>query len=223
MQKSASLLNDTALTNYTFVAQLPYLQIALQELQEAFELNGIPVTQLTSAVIQMDAGDTEIVYNAAVGTPGLPDDFVEPQQLWERTRNIDPFVPMTRRDYLPHQLEGVQYNQFIYFTWNNQKISVLPSVQNNDIKIDYIKQLFENLVDENSLINIVNARTFLEYRTAALCAEFIERNLTSANGLNAYAVLGMDRVTGISSKSKQTIMTRRRPFRSGYKRRGWMT
>lgn len=225
MEKSASLLNDTARTNYTFAAQLPYLQIALQELQEAFELNGIPVTQLTSAVIQLDAGTTEIVYNGA-GTPtnpSLPNDFVEPQQLWERTRNIDPWVPMTRRDYLPHQLEGTQYYNFLYFVWQNQKISVLPAVQNNDIKIDYIKQLFENLVDENSLINIVNARTFLEYRTAALCAEFIERNLTSANALNAYAVLGMDRVTGISSKSKQTIMTRRRPFRSGYKRRGWMT
>jgi hypothetical protein len=225
MQKSASLLNDTALTNYTFVAQLPYLQIALQELQEAFELNGIPVTQLTSAVIQINAGVTQIIYNAA-GTPtapALPNDFVEPQQLWERTRDINPFVPMTRRDYLPHQLEGVQYNNFLYFTWNDQKITVLPSVQNNDIKIDYIKQLFEELVDSNSLINIVNARTFLEYRTAALCAEFIERNLTSANALNAYAVLGMDRVTGISSKSKQTIMTRRRPFRSSYKRRGWVT
>jgi hypothetical protein len=225
MQKSASLLNDTALTNYTFVAQLPYLQIALQELQESFELNGIPVTQLTSAVIQINAGITEILYNAA-GTPTapkLPDDFVEPQQLWERTRGIDPFVPMTRRDYLPHSLEGVQYNNFLYYVWQDQKILVLPSVQNNDIKIDYIKQLFENLVDENSQINIVNARTFLEYRTAGLCAEFIERNLTSANALNAYAVLGMDRVTGISSKSKQTIMTRRRPFRSGYKRRGWIT
>ena len=225
MQKSASLLNDTARTNYTYAAQLPYLQIALQELQEAFELNGIPVTQLTSAVIQINAGVTEIIYNAA-GTPTapkLPDDFVEPQQLWERNRGIDPFVPMTRRDYLPHSLEGVQYNNFLYYVWQDQKISVLPSVQNNDIKIDYIKQLFENLVDENSLINIVNARTFLEYRTAGLCAEFIERNLTSANALNAYAVLGMDRVTGISSKSKQTIMTRRRPFRSGYKRRGWIT
>jgi hypothetical protein len=220
MDKSASLLNDTARTNYTYVAQLPYLQIAIQELQEMFELNGIPVTQLTSAVIPMDAGDTEIVYNAGVGTPGLPNDFVEPQQLWERIRNTNPYTPMTRKDYLPHGVEDIQRNQFSIYVWQDQKIIVLPSIQNNDIKIDYIKQLFENLVDENSLINIVNARTFLEYRTAALCAEFIERNLTSAGGLNNYAVLGLDRVTGISSKSKQTIMTRRRPFRSGYKRRG---
>lgn len=222
MEKSASLLNDTARTNYTFVAQLPYLQMALQELQEEFELNSIPVTQATSVVIPVDAGETTIVYNG-VPPKTLPNNFVEPNQLWERVRNTNPWIPMTRKDYLPHSYEDVEITQFRIFTWNSQQIEVLPATGNNDIKIDYILQLFENLVDENSLINIVNARTFLEYRTAALCAEFIERNITSANALNAYAVLGMDRVTGISSKSKQTIMTRRRPFRSGYKRRGWIT
>lgn len=228
MDISASLLNDTAKTNYTYAAQSPYLRIALQELRELFELNNIPVTQLTSAVIQVNAGVTAIPYNGA-GTPTnptLPNDFVEAQQLWERARGIDPFVPMTRRDYLPHSLEGVQYNDFLYWVWESQTIKFLPSVRNNDIKIDYIKQLFPDAgatVNENTQINVVNAATFLEYRTAALCAEFIERNLTSANGLNSYAVLGLDRVAGISAKSKQTIMTRRRPFRAGYKRRGWVT
>lgn len=228
MSMSASLLNDTARTNYTYAAQSPYLRIALQELRELFELNSIPVTQLSSPIIQINAGVTEILYNAA-GTPSnpsLPNDFVEPQQLWERVRDTDPFVPMTRKDYLPHGMGSIQRSQFAIFVWQDQKIIVLPSVQNNDIKLDYIKQLFPDAgatVDENTIINVVNAATFLEYRTAALCAEFIERNLTSANGLNSYAVLGLDRVTGISTKSKQTIMTRRRPFRSGYKRRGHVT
>lgn len=228
MAISASLLNDTARTNYTYAAQSPYLRIALQELRELFELNNIPVTQLTSPVIQVNAGVTSIDYNAP-GTPtqpALPNDFVEAQQLWERARDTDPFIPMTRRDYLPHSLEGVDVNQFIYWVWEAQAIKFLPANQNNDIKIDYIRQLFPDAgspVDENTQINVVNAATFLEYRTAALCAEFIERNLTSSNGLNSYAVLGLDRVTGISSKSKQTIMTRRKPFRAGYKRRGWMT
>ncbi len=225
MNKAAVLMNDSARTVYTYLAQIGYLQIALQELREFFELNDIPVTQLVSPVIQINAGITEIVYNAT-GTPTnpkLPDDFVEPAQLWERARGIDPFVPMTRRDYLPHSMEGVLTSQFVYFVWQNQKITVLPANQNNDIKIDYVRELFQAVVDENSTINVVNAATFLEYRTAALMAEFIERNKTSADGLNAFAVLGLDRVTGIGVKSKQTISTRRRPFRAGYKKRGWMT
>lgn len=225
MDGSATLMNDTAKSVYTYTAQLPYLKLAMQELQEWFELNNIPVTQLVSPVIQVDAGVTSINYNAA-GTstnPTLPNDFVEPAQLWERARNTNPFVPMTRRDYLPHDLEGTLSNSFVYFVWENQSIKFLPANQNNDIKIDYVRQLFLTISDQNTQINVVNAQTFLEYRTAALMAEFIERNLTSAQGLNNYAIMGLDRVTGISSKSKQTIFTRRRPFRAGYKRRGWMT
>lgn len=228
MDVSASLLNDTAKSVYTYTAQKPYLRLALQELREIFELNSIPVTQLTSAVIQINAGVTQILYGAA-GTPTnpkIPDDMVEPGQLWERNRNINPFIPMTKKDYLPHDLEGIQTSQFVYYTWNSQIIEVLPANQNNDIKIDYVKQLFPDAgaaIDENTIINVVNAQTFLEYRTAGLCAEFIERNETSANGLNASALLAIDRATGIGSKGKQNIMTRRRPFRSAYKKRGWMT
>lgn len=225
MNASASLLNDSARSVYTYAAQIPYLNIAMNELREWFELNSVPVTEQTSAIIQVNAGVTEINYNAA-GTPTnpkLPDDFVEPAQLWERARDIDPFIPMTRRQYIPHYLEGTESNQFIYFIWEAQTIKFLAANQNNDIKMDYIRQLFNTVLDENTQINVVNAQSFLEYRTAALCAEFIERNKTSSDSLNLYATMGMDRVTGISSKSKQSIMTRRRPFRSGYKKRGWMT
>ena len=219
MAKSASLLNDTARTNYTYAAQLPYLQIALQELQEHFQLNDIPTVQLTSAIILVDAGFTEITYNAVFPFPALPNDLIEPSELWEGDRGATSFIPLTRKEYLPKR-DTANNTQFGIYTWSNQKITLLPCVSDKDVKIDYIKQLFENIVDENSLINIVNARTFLEYRTAALCAEFIERNKTSSDALNVYAVLGSDRATGITIKGKQNISTRRRPFRSAYKRRG---
>jgi len=225
MDRAASLLNDTAKNIYTYAAQLPYLNIAVQELQEEFELSNIPVTEETSAIIWVAAGVSAITYNAA-GTPQnptLPSDMVEPAQLWERQHGIDPFIPMTKRDYIPHYLEDIESEQFIYFVWQDQQIRFLPAVQDNDIKIDYIKQLFNIITDQNTQINIINSRTFLEYRTAALCAEFIERNLTSAQGLNNYAIMGMDRAKGIGIKGKQTIVTRRRPFRAGYKKRGWMT
>lgn len=222
LDKAATLLNDTARTVYTYTAVLPYLQIALQELQEHFELNGIQSTQLSSAVIPVDAGQTQIAFNAAP-LPELPDDMIEPQQLWERVRNIDPYIPMARKDYMPHHLEGTPVSQFGYFVWENNIIKLPESNQNNDIKIDYIKDLFTPLVDEFSLINCINGATFLEYRTAALCAEFIERNQANTNALNAYAVMALDRATGIGVKGKQTIMTRRRPFRAAFKRRGFMT
>lgn len=222
LDASASLLNDTAKTVYTYAAQIPYLRIAMNELQEKYQLNGISASQQTSAVIQVDAGQTTIQFNA-VGSPALPDDLIDINQLWERNRNIDPFIPMTKQEYLPRYMEGAPTSQLIWWIWQDQMIKFLPSTADNDVKIDYIKTLFPDLVDENSQINVINARTFLEYRTAGLCAEFIERNLSSANSLNAYASLSLDRALGIGVKGKQAIQTRRRPFRSGYKRRvgGW--
>lgn len=225
MNGAAALLNDPNKTKYTFAVQLPYLNLAVQELQEEFELNAIATSEKTSAVIQINAGVTQIVYNGA-GTPtnpSLPSDMVEPAQLWERNRGIDPFIPMVKREYLPHSLEGILISSFIYYTWQEQKITVLPSNQNNDIKIDYIRELFSSVTDENTQINTINAKSFLEYRTAGLVAEFIERNVTSANALNSYALLAMGRVTGIGAKGKQNIVTRRQPFRASYKKRGWMT
>lgn len=222
LAKAATLMNDTARTVYTYAAVLPYLQIALQELQEHFELNSIPVTQLSSALINVPAGIAQIIYNG-VGVPKIPDDMIEPQQLWEREAGIDPYVPMSRRDYIPHQFEGTTTSKFSFYVWENQIIKFLPANRNNDVKIDYIRDIFTPLVDETSLINVINASTFLEYRTAALCAEFIERNQASANSLNIYSVMALDRATGIGVKGKQTILTRRRPFRAAYKKRGFMT
>jgi len=127
MNGAAALLNDPVKTKYTFAVQLPYLNLAVQELQEEFELNSIATTQKTSAVIQIDAGVTVIPYNGAgtAANPSLPDDMVEPAQLWERNRDIDPFIPMTKLQYLPHNLEGIEINQFIYYTWNEQQIEVI--------------------------------------------------------------------------------------------------
>lgn len=219
MDISASLLNDSAKSIYTYVAMLPYLKVAMQELDEHFQLHNIPVTEESSAVINMPAGSTEIIYNGGVGTPSLPDDMVEPAQLWESPEGQAKYIPMTARQYLPRFMEGIEISTFGYYVWQSQKIVVLAASADIDIKIDYIKQLFGTpIVNESSTINVVNAKTFLEYRTAALCAEFIERNTESSNALNVYAQLGIERATGINVKGTQNIMTRRRGFRAGWKR-----
>ncbi len=221
MDAAASLMNDTAKTTYTYVAQLPYLRIALQELQVHFELNAISCTETVSGIILVNAGTTDISFPASIPSNlNLPADMIVPQQVWERPRGIDPWTPMRRVEYLPHNLEGVLISQFLVYVWQNNMISVLAANQNNDIKIDYIKDLFTLPSSSTDPINVINGKTFLEYRTAGLLAEFIERNLTSAQALNAYAELGIDRATGIEVKGKQAINTRRRPFRSGYKRSG---
>lgn len=222
MNGAAALLNDSARVIYNYTAQLPYLNMALQELQEEFERHSVATTQKTSAVIQMNAGQTEIVFNG-VGVPSLPSDLIEPAELWERPRGIDPWIPMTKKEYLPHDLAGTPISSFIYYVWQENKIIVMPATADNDIKMDYVRDLFTVADSDATIINVINGKTFLQYRTAGLIAELIQRDTTAADALNANAALAANRSLGITVKGKQNIATRRRAFRSGYKRRTILT
>lgn len=226
MDNAAALLNDAGKSQFTYTVQIPYLNMALNELKELFELNNVPVTDTVSAAIQVLAGRTSIGFAPAVplSIDYLPSDLIEPKQLWERLHNVDPYVTMTRVDVLPRYIEGTQQNQFNWFTWQSQEIRVLVANQDNDIKMDYIRDLFSEVTSVNYTtydVAVINAQSFLQYRSAALMAYMIAENPTRAGELDQFAGLSMDRALGIGSKGRQAIIIRHRPFRSGYKNRSY--
>lgn len=214
MDAAAALLNDQAKQINTYVVQIPYLNLALQELQEFFELNNIPVTDHYSAIMVVPAGVTSIGF--ALTGLSLPHDLIEPSKLWESTTNS--YSPISRVDYLPKYETAV--NGIGGYVWQGQEIRFLASNSITNIKMDYIRNLFSRVINDESIINIINAETFLAYRTASLCAEFIGENKTRADELNGFASLAIDRTIGIGTKGRQIMVTRRQPFRSNYKRGG---
>lgn len=216
----ASLQNDTAQSVYTNEAVLPYLNMALGELQEEFELSNVPVTNETSATLNVPAGTTVIAFTGT--TPTLPSDLIDIQQLWESGEDENQWIPMTRKEFLPHYLENVTISQFLYWSWINQEIRLPTADADNDIKIDYIKNIFAEVTidDVDDELNVINSKTWLGYKTAALCSMYIGENETRAGVLNAQAAEALGRLLGISAKGRQAITTRRRPFRSSYKRYG---
>jgi hypothetical protein len=219
MSRSASLLNDTARSLYTYSAQVPYLNIAMDELQELFEEHNIPSTNKESAVVEVPASSsvTEIGFSN-----GLPADLIEIQQLWERYTGSNDYdwIPVKRKDYLPKNQTII--NQLIYWTWQDEKIKLPPCDGDNDIKFDYIKSLFTTVQDENTVISVINCKTFLSYRNAALCAQYIGENESRAEGLNTSAALAIGRALNINVKGMQTQIGRRRPFMSSYRRSGFL-
>jgi len=225
MASAAALLNDAAQDTYTNPVCIPYLKIACDELQEQCQLFNIPSTNKTSAIISVDSGVNRItsVDDPTAGIPHYPDDLVEIQQLWERqTGTEQAFVPMTKFEFIPHQWETAPpIEMLLAWVWIDQEIrfSNEGSNQNNDVKIDYIKTLFPQPITSNTVLGIINSKTFLSYRTAALLASFSGENPTRAEELNANAALAMDRLLGVGVKGKQSIMTRRRPFMASYKSR----
>lgn len=216
---SAASLNDSAKTTYTNAAILPYLNMALMELEEIFELNNIPTTEETSGIITVPDGSTVVGYDTI---PPLPSNLVDIKQLFESETGQNIFIPMTPVNSLTqNSLGDVLVSQFRVYKWKGQQIEVLAASVDIDLKIEYIKSLFEFLTSNelDDVLAVVNSGSFLQFRAAGLIAELIEVDIVRADRLNNNAATALERSLGIGVKSTQAIFTRRRPFRSGFKRR----
>jgi hypothetical protein len=222
MDMAASLLNDTAKSVYTYTAQLPYLKMAAEELKLEFQLNNLPVTNTTSQIIPVNVGDIQI--NPPDGAPpNYPGDLVEIQTLWERAQDSsEPWLPVTPKEFLPHIIDDIPQSMITYYCWQGNIIKLCPAgyTSAREVKIDFINDPF-TILDENTPIQIINGKNFLGYRTAGLCATFVQQNEERRDACNNAAQIAMDQVTGIGTKGRQSMATRRRPFRAAYRMRGY--
>lgn len=218
---ATGLMNDTDQAVYDNATCLPLLNLALDELQELYELNGLPITNESSKAILVKAGIGKIGFDT---NPALPSDLIEIQQLWESPTGLNKWIPVDKRDFLPHYLEDTTtISQFLVWAWEHGEIKLLPSNSDNDLKIDYTASIFNTPIlikDINVNLPFTNVKTYLEYKTGALCAMFIAENESRAMALDSLAGTALSRALGIPIKGMQSIAVRRRPFRSGFKSRG---
>lgn len=223
----SSLMNDTAQQKYNNESCLPYLNMALDELQEIMEENNIPVTNQTSASLTIPIGTPPVTEIAFIGTtPVLPPQLIELQEVWESDLSQDNWFPLARKEFIPHNIEGIELNTFGIFVWK-KNILTLPTVNNSrNLKLDYIESIFITPIAMGDIetdlgVQFKNIKTYLGYATGALCSMFIGENETRAAALNGKAEEALERTLNIPTKGRQAIYTRRRPFRQAYKSRGW--
>lgn len=216
MDDAAALLNDAIKSVFTYAVQLPFLKIAYAELQEEMELANFQMTNEVSSTLVINVGVTSTGFAT---TPALPADLIEIQGLYERlSGSNEDYQIMTRVDYLPPYVQTTE--ALIYWTWEQQTIKFLGATSIRDVRLNYIGAVLTPIVDQTTILNLINCRTFLGYRTAALCAEFYGENKTRADALNEDAAIALSRFMGIDSKARQAMPTRRRPFMATYKVRG---
>lgn len=219
---TASAMNDSAQRFYNNANTLPYLNMALDILQEIYELNDIPVTtETSSAPITIKAGVGRLGFDT---TPAFPSDLIEIKQLWESTSGLSQWTPMIKKDTIPHYLEdNTTISMFLIWCLEGGRVILIPSNQDNDLKIDYVGKLFNTPIqikDINVNLPFTNIKTYLEFQTAALCNTFVARNPTQAQILGSLAQDALSRALGIPIKGMQSVVTRRRPFRHSFKHRG---
>lgn len=210
-------LNDQIGAVFTDTVLQPALKSAYEELRMECEDNNIPYTNLTSAAITIDAGVTSI---GGPDAPALPTDLVEIVEMYERIAgSSSDYKRMDRRNFLPKTETQTTYLQV--YTWQKQIINFIGSTSDIEVKIDYVGDSLNQIIDENTQIAIYNSKAFLWYRTAALAAEFIGENTTRAQSLNGDALACLEVLENIGIKNQQNMPVRRRPFMSNYRQRGW--
>ena len=222
MDRSAALMNDPAKTDYTYSAQLPYLNMAIDELMEQLEEANASPSNQTSAAITVPIGTNKLTPTEDAETPHYPYDLIEIQEVGERNAGTsDPFVMLNRREFME---SFPATNSLLFWYWEDQYIKFNPNGATSirEIQLKYVRQPIQLAQNEASLIGTIGARSYLAYKTAAFCAMFIGENPTRAQVLEAQAEKAWERMLGISNKGRQQIVTRRRPFRAGYKSRGWL-
>ena len=221
------LLNASVEDGYTDEVILPYFKMAYDNLRMECEDNNIPFTNVTSAIIAVDQGVTDV--GGPTG-PALPTALVEIFDIYERIAGTDnDFMLMKRRYFLPKTSILTAYLEV--WSFQKQYINFLGANGNIEIKIDYIADTLVGIIDSNTMVSLWNCRNFLGFRTAALCAQFIGENDTRAEALNAQAGWvteanpnpsgELQRMLNISVKNQQSMPVRRKPFMSGYRQRGW--
>jgi hypothetical protein len=218
MDASAALLNDTALSVFTYTAQIPYLNIALDELSEELMLNNVPVTNETATVISIPAGIEGI--GGGNGNPNLPPGLIQPFNLYERTSGSTySFLSMRHVEFLP--VNQVPTAFLVYWSWEGDVIKFVPGGATGaiDIQLHYLKSIFGPIAIETDQINYNKAKNFLVYRNAALCAQYIGENQERAADLNGWAGLALNRSLGIATKGRQNLITRHRPFMASWRAR----
>jgi hypothetical protein len=216
MDRAAALLNDVALSIYTYVVQLPYLKMAVDDLQLQVEANNISISNDVSAAINVLTGVTKLTYSS---TPPYPADLVSIQQIFERddATTMD-WQEMKRVDFLPEITK--QSNFLTWWTWQDQEIRFLGATADREVKIHYTSASIANVTSASSSIYVYNAIAPLAFKTAALCARFIGENPTRADSLQVEANTAYEYFLSILVKESQAMPSRRRPFMSSYKVRG---
>lgn len=209
LDHSRLYLNDIAKSLYTDAVLLPSFRIAYQEMEDEFELNGVP---------RLAVVDTDQTITAVSGLEyTLPSDFLFPITLFEKGvgEDNDHFVQMNEVRWLPNR---TQDTILVDWQWANNKINFVGASINRVVRLRYKKTLGTISLGSDS-IQVPNSWNFLAARTAELAARFLGKDRERAD----YAKIQGDKYfeTMLSShvNRMQSVPVRQRSF-SRSRRRG---
>ena len=203
MDQSAALLNDAAKTLYSYVAQLPYLKKAAEDLELILIALG------SSGLQRAESAALPVVANTADQVlAGVPTNLFIPINVWERkSGSTDEWDLMVEEEWEENVAQGTTLGSW---TFRNNTIILPPVSENREVKIDYWRQLTA-ITSENTSAEVVGSKTYLAAKTAELCARYIGENVERADALlNVEVIPCRERLESIYVKNAQSLRVRRR-------------
>lgn len=207
MDASASMLNDSAKELYTYAKQLPHLRRANEFLENLLISCGVSIQRRGGVTITVVAAPGPIDLSNIVG---YPSDMLLPINVLGRRDSSDVWIPITETAWEP----DIPATSSIDFWSFHDGVIFIPGVTaSRELKINYWRQL-SAIVSEGSNEEISGSKTYLEAKTAELCARYIGQNREIADDLlNIEVAPAQDLLEGIYIKNTQGTRARRMRFK----------
>lgn len=205
MDQSSAILNDTALTLYSYATQLPYLKKANEDLEQLLLTYGIQHQFKKSTVIDVAAEAKTLI---------LPSDFLLPITLYERadgSTSEDDWVEMNEGDW-----EDNIQPQSVLGQWSFRRnaINFYGSTVVREVKLYYGSQL-GIIQSSSSPEDSYLFKSFLSAKTAEYCARYIGMNKPMADEIKlTESDRAEDNLTHILVGNMQGARKRRGKFTS---------
>lgn len=198
MDHAAALLNDASQDKFTDAIQLPFLRMALEDLETAYANNGVPLLHKTYEET-IPAEDTEFATQ--------PADLIIPIRLYEKLpgETDDKYLDMDEKNWPPNE---VPLDTLRFWIWNDDTVQFLGATVDRTVRMEYYRS-FAAVASGATNINAIKSKNFLAKRTAAYCAAFIGGNESRAGALSAEAAHDLRQLLVTAVHSKQN-----RPQRS---------
>lgn len=216
LDRAAFFLNDVNRSYFTNSVLMNPFMVAYDDLREFLVDNNISLMNETTAAYDISTSQTDI--GGPTGPP-LPTDFMAPYAVWEKLKGSnDDYTIMEPKNFLPKTETLVPALR--YWQYSNQYIKFIGATTDRNVKIDYIANNLLVAEDPEAMVSAFNCQSFLAYRTAALAAKYLGENESRSAELNADAGRSIENIVNMDVKSKQNIITRRRPFNQSYRNSG---
>lgn len=202
--RAAIHLNDPNQLVYTTAVLIPYLNMAIDELDEELAVYEVTPMRKKSIVIDVAAGATVLA--------SYPVDYVETIALYDRadgnTGDWFEVKEVIEVDQNYTTASGIEY-----WASRNGLININPPTSARDVKLEYIAGM--TIATQSSTgIDIESSRRFLSLLTARNAARDAGNSISKAGSFKEDIDRARDRVVRRLQKSVQGVAgVRRKPYR----------